>query len=447
MSKLIEDEASTFEEASKHPEWKSAMNEEYQSIMKNGVWEIVPRLENKSVVTSKWIYKIKHAVDGSIDKYKGKFVARGFSQEEGIDYEEAFAPTTRYTTIQSLISLAVSMKWKVHQMDVKTAFLNGTIDEEVYIEQPLGFEVNGKEGFVCRLEKALYGLKQAPRAWYARMDAYLQRLGFIKSSTDPNLYIKVVKDELVIILLYVDDLLLTGVEERIQECKKQLTTEFDMKDLGSMHYYLGLEVWQEPNGIYLGQGKYVIEILKRFDMMECKPMTNPMITNLRLLETLNLVWWIPQAKHILRYLRGTIHHCLKYEKGKDVLLTGFTDSEWGGSKKDGRSTTGGCFSLGSSMVSLMSRKQETVALSSAESEYVAACEVSREAVWLRKLLFDLFAGPLAPTPIHCDNTSYIRLSEDPLFHGKTKHINNKYHYIRKLVQDIVLKPEYVPIDE
>eukprot|EP00253_Pinus_taeda_P014136 PITA_14136 len=401
------------------------MNEEYQSIMKNWVWEVVPRPEHKnkkktkkSVVTSKWIYKIKHAADGSIDKYKARFVATGFLKEEGIDYEETFAPTARYTTICSLISLAASMKCKVHQMDIKTAFLNGTIDEEVYIEQPLGFEVKGKEGYVCKLKKALYGLRQAPRAWYAKMDTYLQRLGFTKSSVDPNFYIKV--------------------------------------DLGYMHYYLGLEVWQEPNEIYLGQGKYVI--LKRFDMMESKHMMTLMIMNLRLLRNYesSLVdptsqfqmehHWVV-AKHILRYLRGTLHHCLKYEKGKDVLLTGFTDFDWGGSEMDGRSTTRGCFNLGSSMVSWMSRKKETVALSNVEVEYVAACEVSREAVWLRKLLSDLFAGSLAPTIIHCDNTNCIRLFEDPMFHGKTKHINDKYDYIRMLVQDGVLKLEYVPTDE
>eukprot|EP00253_Pinus_taeda_P023271 PITA_23271 len=278
------------------------------------------------------------------------------------------------------------MNWKVHQMDV-----NGTIDEEVYIEQPFGYEVKERETHVCKLKKALYGLKQAPRAWYAKMDAHLQRLGFKKSTVDPNLYIKIENDELFIILLYVDDLLITGIEERIQECKKLLTTEFDMKDLGLMHYYLGLEVCQ-------------FQIEPRHDH------------------------WI-DAKHILRYLQGTIHYCLKYEKGRSVNLEGFTDSDWRGSEKDGRSTTGGCFNLGSSMVSWMSKKQETVALSSAEAEYVAACEVRREAVWLRKILSDLFAGPLDPTFIHCANSSCIRLSEDPIFHGKTKHINNKYHYI------------------
>jgi hypothetical protein len=164
------------------------MVEEYTSIMKNDVWDIVPRLEGKSVVSSKWLYKIKHATDGSIEKFKARFVVRGFSQKEGVDYEETFAPVTRYTSIRAVMSLVSFMGWRIHQMDVKTTFLNGIIEEEVYIEQPQGFEVNGKESHVCRLKKALYGLKQAPRAWYSRIDGYLQSMGFTKSEADPNLY-------------------------------------------------------------------------------------------------------------------------------------------------------------------------------------------------------------------------------------------------------------------
>jgi len=336
---------------------------------------------------------------------KQRFVARGFSQQESIDYEETFAPT-------SLVSLATSMGWNIHQMDVKTTFLNDTIDEEVYIEQPLGFEVHDKESHVCRLKKTLYGLKQAPRAWYARMDTYLQRLGFLKSSSHPNLYIKVVKEEPVIILLYVDDPLITCVEGLIQECKKQLVVEFDMKDLGLMHYYLGLEVWQGPCEIYLGQGKYVIKMLQRFGMMYCKPTTTPMNTNWKRLRSsdsspvdptryrqlvgslmyhmntrpniffaVNILsrfqiepkydHWIA-AKHILRYLQGTIRYCLKYDRKNDVQLIGYIDSDWGGSETNGRSTMGGCFSLGYSLISWMSRKQESIALSSAKAEYIVA---------------------------------------------------------------------------
>jgi hypothetical protein len=164
------------------------MTEEYQSIMKNDVWDIVLRPEGKSVVTSKWIYKIKHAADGSVEKYKERFVARGFSQVEGIDYEETFYPVARYTSIHTIIALDASIGWKLHQMDVKTTFLNGEIEEEVYIEKLDGFMIHEQKSHVCRLKKALYGLKQAPCAWYEKMDGFLMSLGFNKSVFDPNLY-------------------------------------------------------------------------------------------------------------------------------------------------------------------------------------------------------------------------------------------------------------------
>jgi hypothetical protein len=210
----------------------------------------------------------KNVVDGSIEKYKARFVARGFSQKEGIDYEETFTPVARYTSIKTIISLAAKMTWKLHQMDVKTSFLNGVIEEEVYIEQPQGFEVEDRKSHVCRLKKALYGLNQAPRAWYGHIDSFLTSLGFTKSKANSNLYFKIMNNELVILLLYVDNLFLTREENLIAECKSRLALEFEMKDLGIMHYFLGLEVWQSPERIFLNQEKYTVEILKRFDMLE-----------------------------------------------------------------------------------------------------------------------------------------------------------------------------------
>jgi hypothetical protein len=283
MCDLLEEEPTYFEEAIQRKEWADGMTEEYQSITKNDVLEIVPRPKSKDVVSSRWLFKIKHAADGSIEKYKARFVARGFSQNEGIDYEETFAPVARYTSIRTIITLATKMKWKLHQMDVKTTFLKGVIEEEVYIEKPQGFDVEDKKSHVCRLKKALYGLKQAPRAWYGRIDSFLTSLGFTKSKVDSNLYFKVMNDEPVILLLYVDDLFLTGEENLITECKKRLTSEFEMKDLDLMHYFLGLEVWQSPERIFLNQGKYTVEILKRFDMLECKSMNTPMEAKLKLL--------------------------------------------------------------------------------------------------------------------------------------------------------------------
>jgi hypothetical protein len=169
---IIDVEPTCYEEAAEKKVWKDAMIEEYQSIIKNDVWDVVPRPKEKSVVSSKWIYKTKHSADGSIEKYKARFVARGFSQKEGIDYEETFSPVVRYTSIRAILAIVAVMKWKVHQMDVKTTFLNGVVEEEVYVEQPQGFETHDRETHVCRLKKALYGLKQAPRAWYGRIDSF-----------------------------------------------------------------------------------------------------------------------------------------------------------------------------------------------------------------------------------------------------------------------------------
>jgi hypothetical protein len=212
------------------------MTEEHQSIMINNVWEIVPRPKEKSVVTSKWVYKIKNATDGSMDKYKERFVARGFFHKEGEDYDETFSPVSRYTSIRDIMSLVASMGWSLHQMDVKTTFLNGAIEEEVYIEQPQGFEVHSRDTHVYRLKKYLYRLKKAPRAWYARIDNYLMRLCFSKIHANPNLYYKVMKNTPVILLLYVDDLFLAGEKSLIIQCKKELDYEFDMKYLSLMHY-------------------------------------------------------------------------------------------------------------------------------------------------------------------------------------------------------------------
>jgi hypothetical protein len=199
---------------------------------------------------------------------------------EGIDYEETFAPVAQYTSIRTIISLDASMGWRLYQMDVKTTFLNGVIEEEVYIEQPDGFVTHEKESHVCRLKKSLYRLKQTPRAWYEKIDGYLMSLGFSKSGVDPNLYYHIVGDECLILVLYVDHLFLTSSESLIVECKCALAFEFEM-DLGLMHSFLGLEVWQRTDEIFLGQGKYTVEILKKFRMTDCRSMPTSMVMNLK----------------------------------------------------------------------------------------------------------------------------------------------------------------------
>jgi hypothetical protein len=206
-------------------------------------------------------------------------VAKGFSQKEGIDFSETFAPMARYSSIRAMISIATELGWQIHQMDVKTMLLNGVREEEIYIEQPEGFEVHNNTSHVCRLKRALYGLKQAPRAWYNVIDNYLLGMGFTKSEADSNLYYILVWGEPLILVLYVDDLFMTGLEKLIADCKRDLAAEFEMKDLELMLYFLGLEVWQKDGQIFLGQGKYVVEILKWFGMQDSRPMATPMVTN------------------------------------------------------------------------------------------------------------------------------------------------------------------------
>jgi hypothetical protein len=271
-----------------------------------------------------------------------------------------------------------------------------------------------------------------------------------KSKVDSNLYFKVMNDESVILLLYVDDLFLTGEEKLITECKKKLASEFEMKDLGLMHYFLGREVWQSPERIFLNQGKYAVEILKRFDMLECKSMNTPMETKLKLLvdtsselidamlyrqiiessmyltntkpdiyfvvNTLSQFLVEPRhvhlvvAKHVMRYLKGTLDCGLSYDGDHDFTLSGYTDSDCVGSVSDRKSTSGCCFSLGSAMISWQSRKQSSIALSTAEAEYIVACSASCEAIWLRKLLTGLFDLEMEATTILCDNQSCIKMN-------------------------------------
>eukprot|EP00253_Pinus_taeda_P004131 PITA_04131 len=250
MSTIIRSEPPSFSDAVKHQVWKDAMIEKYESIMKNDVWEVVPRPQDKTVVTSKWLYKIKHAADGSTEKYK--------IYHHALDH-----------------SPCGFTRMDLHQMDVKTAFLHGSIKEEVYVEQPEGFEIYDQKSHVCRLKKALYGLKQAPRAWYERIDSYLMKLGFTRSEANPNLYFKVEDDKSLILVLYVDDLCLIGADPLIHKCKRELASEFEM-DLGLIHYFLRLEVWQKSREIFLFQGKYVVKILEGFGMVDCKPVTTQM---------------------------------------------------------------------------------------------------------------------------------------------------------------------------
>eukprot|EP00253_Pinus_taeda_P022059 PITA_22059 len=311
------------------------------------------------------------------------------------------------------------MGWKIHQMDVKTAFLNGKIKEEVYIEQPEGFEIFDHESHVCKLKRALYGLKQTPRAWYTRIDNYFTGLGFTKSEADANLYHIMVEGKPLIIFLYVNDLILTGDDQLIQSCKEDLVREFEMKDMGLMHYFLGMEVLQKYGEVFVSQGKYANEILRCFHMEKCKPIQTPL------------------GRRMLLQVRRT----------EGVKLQGFTDVDWAGSPSDWKSTSGGIFNLGLAAVSWYNRKQRLVALSSVEAKYMAASEAACEAIWMRKILVGLFGQMMDPTVIYCNNQSCIKLSKNPVFHDKSKHIDIWYHHLRDCVVKRIMLLLYVSAEE
>eukprot|EP00253_Pinus_taeda_P024044 PITA_24044 len=273
------------------------MVEEYDSIVRNSVWDVVPRPENKSFVSSRWLYKLNKVVDDSVEKHKARFVARGFSQVEGINYDETFSPVARYSPTRSMLALSTQMGWKIHQMDVKTAFLNDKIEEEVYIKQAEGFET---------------------------FDCY---------------------------------------DQLIMSCKEDLAREFEMKDMGLMHYFLGMEVWQKDGELFVSQGKYANEILRRFHMEKCKPMQTPLASN-----------WRKEAATLGEVVEAIVYQQLVglLIQTEGVKIQGFTDADWAGSPLDQKSTSAGIFNLGSAAVSWYSKKQRSVALSLVEVEYMVA---------------------------------------------------------------------------
>ncbi|KAM0988950.1 hypothetical protein ACFX2A_013056 [Malus domestica] len=477
-------EPESFEEAEKDQSWQKAMSEEIAMIEKNSTWKLVNRPSDKPVIGVKWIYKIKLNLDGSIQKNKARLVAKGYSQQPGVDFNETFAPVARLDTIRTLIALAAQKGWKLHQLDVKSAFLNGILEEEVYVDQPQGFEVPNKEDKVYKLNKALYGLKQAPRAWYSEIDSYFSKSGFNKSPSEATLYTKTGENsEMLIVSIYVDDVVFTGnCEEMIEEFRREIMRQYEMSDLGLLHHFLGIGVIQEATGIFIHQQKYAQSLLERFNLKGCKSVATPLITNEKLCKMdgsesadeclyrrmvgslLYLTATRPDimyaasllsrfmhnptrihmgtAKRVLRYISGTLDYGIKYEKGEKAILVGFCDSDWGGSEDDMRSTSGYAFTFGSGIFSWASVKQQSVVLSTAEAEYVSAAMATSQAIWLRFVLKDFGEMQVDASPLMCDNTSAIAMTKNPIFHQKTKHIKRKFHFIREALQENTIELIY-----
>eukprot|EP00253_Pinus_taeda_P033168 PITA_33168 len=346
-----------------------------------------PPLGTKTI-GCKWVYKNKYKADGSLDKHKDRLVAKGFAQKEGVSYEETFAPPVKWATIWTLFGLATQNGWKLHQMDVKTTFLNGDLKDNVFISQPEGFSMKGHEHKVCKLVKSLYGLKQAPRAWYEKLTEHLLKLNFKHYDLDyATLFVKKVGKTVAYLVVYVDDILMRrNNESYIASIKKELGKSFEMTDLGYVHYYFGIEVTQHPKSIFLSQKKYIGDMLNRFGMTKCNPLTTLMEQNLKLTSiegkefedaikyrqlvgSLNyLTTTTPDisfvvgilsrfmekpceghwsaAKRVLRYLKGTQDFGIKYTQVNDFSLIGYSDSDFDGDKETGASTLVYAMNLG-----------------------------------------------------------------------------------------------------
>ena len=485
-----ETEPSSFHEAVHSRAWVEAMNEEMEALHECNTWEIVPRPDNKNVVGSKWVYKIKHKPDGSVERYKARLVARGFTQQYGQDYDETFSPVVKLGTVRIIIALALQHGWSLSQLDVKNAFLHGELKEEVYMEQPPGYSMHDSSNWVCKLRRSLYGLKQASRSWFESFSTEIQHHGFTKSVLDHSLFIFKSDSAIVWVLIYVDDIIITGSDEvHISWVKSMLMAKFKMKDLGPLRYFLGVEVDSRHETITLSQHKYTIDILLATGMENCKPISTPCLLNHKLsakegttyhdptlyrrvvgmLQYLtftrpDIAYSVNQAsqfmhaptdvhmegvKRILRYLKGTIGDGLMYTK--DTAYTSghrlftYTDADWAGDPDERRSVSGYCILIGNNIVTWSSKKQKAVARSSTEAEYRAMAAGTADVTWVRHLLQEL-QEPISSSMLLCDNQSAINIAFNPILHCRTKHIEIDQHFVRQKVEEKEIEPAYVRSD-
>ena len=265
------------------PAWRRAMQDEFDALQANDTWTLVPRPSGVNLVTGKWVFRHKFKSDGSLDRYKARWVLRGFTQRPGIDYDETFSLVVKPATIRTVLTLALSHSWPIHQLDVKNAFLHGILNEIVYCVQPSGFVDTSHPDYVCRLNKSLYGLKQAPRAWHHRFASHITSLGFVEAKTDSSLFIYSRGTDVAFLLLYVDDIVLTASSTSfLQRIIHALRQEFSMTDMGALHHFLGVSVQRQSDSLFLSQRQYILDILDRAGMLSCKPCSTPVDTHSKL---------------------------------------------------------------------------------------------------------------------------------------------------------------------
>uniref|UniRef100_A0A2N9FJ85 Reverse transcriptase Ty1/copia-type domain-containing protein n=1 Tax=Fagus sylvatica TaxID=28930 RepID=A0A2N9FJ85_FAGSY len=407
----LQTEPPTLTIASQFPEWTAAMKAEFDALHRQRTWSLVPPPSGQNIIGCRWVYKLKRHSDGSIARYKARLVAKGFHQQAGLDFDETFSPVVKPPTVRIVLSLAAQNRWPLRQLDISNAFLHGFLKEDVYMVQPPGFVDSASPHLVCKLHKSLYGLKQAPRAWFERFTSHLLTIGFTASTADPSLFVFRNGSTLLYLLLYVDDIILTGTHPAaITSLITELASTFELKDLGPLRYFLGLQIDYGRDYLFVNQRKYVTDLLTKFNMTTCKAASTPFPISHKLQASSEdllsdptqyrslvgalqyatftrpdityavnqvcqymhkpTVTHLAAAKRILRYLQGTLHLGIRFQAGSSTL-TAFTDSDWAGDPYDRRSTTGITVFLGNNPITWMSKKQHTVSRSSTEAEYRA----------------------------------------------------------------------------
>ncbi|KAJ9540834.1 LOW QUALITY PROTEIN: hypothetical protein OSB04_027340 [Centaurea solstitialis] len=471
---------------SESEQWQEAMKAEMQSMYDNQVWELTDLPQHCRAVGRKWVFKKKTDMDGNVHTFKARLVAKGFTQTHGIDYDETFSPVAMLKSIRILMAISAYFNYEIWQMDVKTAFLNGKLTEDVYMEQPEGFIDPKNPNKVCKLLKSIYGLKQASRSWNLHFDERIKEFGFTKSEFEPCVYTKFSGSIVTFLVLYVDDILLIGNDvPTLQSVKSWLSKCFQMKDLGEAAYILGIKIYRNRSKrlIGLSQSTYIDKILKKFRMDESNKGFIPMQHGIVLSKTQcpvssqdqDKMKSVPYAsaigsimyamlctrpdvaysvsvtsryqqnpgephwvavKNILKYLRRTKDMFLVFGGFEDeISVNGYSDASFQTDRDDFRSQSGYVFTLNGGAISWKSLKQDTIADSTTEAEYIAASDAAKEAVWLKNFLSDLrvVASVSRPIDIFCDNSGAVAQVKEPREHHKSRHVLRKYHLIREII--------------
>ncbi|KAG8489015.1 hypothetical protein CXB51_016942 [Gossypium anomalum] len=423
--------------------WMFTMQEEMESLHKNRTWDLVKLLKGKKAVRCKWVFKKKEGTPGVEEpRYKVRVVTKGYSQISGVT--GVFSPVVKHSSIRALLGIVAMHDLELEQLDVKTTFLHGELEEDIYMQQPEGFIVSEKEDYVCLLRKSLYGLKQSPRQWYKRFDSFMTSHDFKRSSLDSCVYFKKNSNgSFVYLLLYVDDMLIAAKDKReIKKVKAQLSEEFEMKDLRPAKKILGMEILRDRKAskLYLSQKGYIEKVLCRFNMQSAKPVSTPLAAHFRLSSALS-----PQSDDEIEYMShvpyssavGSLMYVM-FGRTKDRVI-GYVDTDFAGDLDRRRSLIGYVFTIRGCTISWKATSQTTVALSTTEAEYMAITEACKEAIWL-KGLFSKLNEDLQISTVFCDSQSAIFLTKDQMFHKRIKHINVRYHFVHDIIArgDIVV---------